>query len=232
MTKSALLLGASGLVGGHCLRFLLEDRAYGKVVAWVRKPLSLEHDKLEQRVVDFEHLASYAHLTKVNDVFCCLGTTIKKAGSQEAFRQVDFDYPLEIAKLASKNGVEQFLMITAMGANPRSRIFYNRVKGEVEAAITKLSFKTIDIFRPSLLLGEREERRLGEKIGEPLLKSLKFLLVGPWRKYRALEAQIVARAMVEVAKQNFPGVNIFESDRIERIGRGSNSFFEKNPANE
>ncbi len=221
MAKSALVLGATGLVGGHCLRLLVEDPAYGKVVAWVRKPLSFAHAKLEQQVVDFEHLANYAPLTKVNDVFCCLGTTIKKAGSQAAFRKVDFDYPLEIAKLAAKNGAGQFLTITAMGANPRSRIFYNRVKGEVEAAVTKLSFKAIGIFRPSLLLGEREERRLGEKIGEPLLKSINLFLVGPLRKYRAIGARVVARAMVEVAKKNLQGITIFESDKIQMLGSSS-----------
>lgn len=217
MNRSALLLGASGLVGGHCLRLLLEDEDYGKVLTFSRKSLALQHPKLEQHIVDFDHLEKYVHLTKVNDVFCCLGTTIKKAGSQEVFRKVDFTYPVEIAKVASQNGVEQFLIITALGANPNSSIFYNRVKGEVEDAITKLPFKAIHIFRPSLLLGKREERRLGEKIGEPVLKALKFFLIGPFQKYRAIEAFVVASAMIHVAKKNLSGVNAFESDQIQAI---------------
>ncbi len=217
MTKSALLVGASGLVGGHCLRLFLEDKNYEKVIAFVRKPMTLQHQKLEQHVVDFDHLEKYSHLAKVNDVFCCLGTTIKKAGSQEAFRKVDFTYPVEIAKVAAQNGVEQFLIITALGANPKSSIFYNRVKGEVEEAVTKLPFKAIHIFRPSLLLGERDERRTGEKIGEPMLKGLKFLLLGPLKKYRAIEASVVASAMLDAAKQNLQGINTFESDQIQAM---------------
>jgi len=217
MARSALLLGASGLVGGHCLRLLLEDQSYGKVIAFVRKPIALQHPKLEQHVVDFDHPEKFAHLIKVNDVFCCLGTTIKKAGSQEAFRKVDFSYPVKIAKIAAQNGVEQFLIITALGANPKSSIFYNRVKGEVEETITKLPLKAIHIFRPSLLLGKRQERRIGEKIGEPPLKGLKVLLVGPFRKYRAIEAIVVAGAMNKVAKKELLGVNIFESNQIQTI---------------
>ncbi len=218
MAKSALLLGASGLVGGHCLQLLLEDEAYAKVAVWVRKPLALRHPQLEQLVVDFARLESYAELAKANDVFCCLGTTIKKAGSQEAFRQVDFTYPLEIAKIAAANGAEQFLLVSSLGANPKSAIFYSRVKGEVEAAITPLPFRAIHIFRPSLLLGERQEMRLGEKIGEKVAGAFSFLLSGPLRKYRPIHARVVAAAMIAVAKQNLAGVNIFESERIQEVG--------------
>jgi uncharacterized protein YbjT (DUF2867 family) len=218
MTKSALLLGASGLVGGHCLQLLLEDEAYAKVVAWVRKPLALRHPKLEQAIVDFARLESRAEQTKANDVFCCLGTTIKKAGSQAAFRQVDFTYPSEIAKIAAANGAEQFLVVTALGANPRSSIFYNRVKGEVEAVITPLPFRAVHIFRPSLLLGERQEVRPGEKIAEKVARVFSFLFSGPLRKYRPIHADVVAAAMIAVAKQNLAGANIFESDRIQEVG--------------
>jgi len=218
MAKTALLLGASGLVGGHCLQLLLEDEAYAKVVVWVRKPLALRHPKLEQAVVDFARLESCAEPAKVNDVFCCLGTTIKKAGSQAAFRQVDFVYPLEIAKIAAANGAEQFLIVTALGANPKSSIFYNRVKGETEAAITPLPFRAVHIFRPSLLLGERQEVRPGEKIAEKMSGVFSFLFSGPLRKYRPIHAAVVAAAMVEIAKQNLVGVNIFESDRIQEVG--------------
>jgi uncharacterized protein YbjT (DUF2867 family) len=218
MRKTALLLGAGGLAGGHCLQLLLEDEAYAKVIIWVRKPLALRHPKLEQAVVDFARLESYAQQAKANDVFCCLGTTIKKAGSQAAFRQVDFTYPIEIAKIAAANGAEQFLIVTSLGANPKSAIFYSRVKGEVEAAITPLPFRAIHIFRPSLLLGERQEVRPGEKIAEKVAGAFSFLLRGPLRKYRPIHARVVAAAMVEVAKRNLSGVNIFESERIQEVG--------------
>lgn len=220
MAKSALLLGASGLIGGHCLQRLCDDAAYDKVIALVRKTMALQHHKLEQQVVEFSHLQNYAHLMRANDVFCCLGTTIKMAGSQAAFRQVDFTYPVEIAKIAAANGAEQFLIVTAMGANPASRIFYNRVKGEVEAAIAPLAFRAVHIFRPSLLLGERQEFRLGEKIGERAAKIFSFLFAGPLRKYRPIEASAVAAAMIAAAKRNLTGVNIFESDQIQALGSG------------
>ncbi|MCI0696437.1 oxidoreductase [candidate division KSB1 bacterium] len=218
MAKSALLLGASGLVGGHCLKRLLDDTAYDKVTALVRKPLALHHAKLEQQVVDFSRLQNYAPLVKAHDVFCCLGTTIKKAGSQAAFRQVDFTYPFETAKIAAANGAEQFLIVTSLGANPASRIFYNRVKGEVEAAIAPLAFRAVHIFRPSLLLGERQEFRLGEKLAERVTKIFSFLFVGPLRKYRPIKASVVAAAMIAVAKRNLAGNNIFESDQIQALG--------------
>jgi uncharacterized protein YbjT (DUF2867 family) len=220
MAKSALLLGASGLVGGHCLQRLLDDAAYAKVIVLVRKPLALHHPKLDQQVVDFSRLQNYAHLVKAQDVFCCLGTTIKKAGSQAAFRQVDFTYPVEMAKIAVANGAEQFLIVTSLGADPASRIFYNRVKGEVEAAIAPLAFRAVHIFRPSLLLGERQEFRLGEKIGERAANFFSFIFVGPLRKYRAVEASVVAAAMIAVAKRNLVGVNIFESDQIHALRSG------------
>jgi uncharacterized protein YbjT (DUF2867 family) len=221
MAKSALLLGASGLVGGHCLQRLLDDAAYGKVITLVRKPLALHHPKLEQQMVDFSDLQNYAHWVKAHDVYCCLGTTIKKAGSQAAFRQVDFTYPFEVAKIAAANGAGQFLIVTALGANSDSRIFYNRVKGEVEAAIAPLAFRAVHIFRPSLLLGERQEFRLGEKIGEGAAKIFSFLFVGPLRKYRPIEASVVAAAMVAVAKRNWAGANIYESDQIQALGAGA-----------
>jgi uncharacterized protein YbjT (DUF2867 family) len=218
MRKTALLLGAGGLVGGHCLQLLLEDEAYAKVIIWVRKPLALRHSKLEQAVVDFARLESHAEPANANDVFCCLGTTIKKAGSPAAFRQVDFTYPFKIAKIAAANGAEQFLIVTALGANPQSSIFYNRVKGEIEAALTPLPFRAVHIFRPSLLLGERQEVRPGEKIAEKAAGAFSFLFRGPLRKYRPIPARVVAAAMIEVAKRNLPGVNIFESDRIQEVG--------------
>jgi len=216
-TKSALLIGASGLVGGHCLQFLLEESSYTRVVALVRRPLSITHDKLAQYIVDFSELETLGECLTADDVYCCLGTTIKKAGTKEAFRKVDFDYPIKLAALAQHLGANQFLIVTSLGADPHSRIFYNRVKGEVEEAIRKISFITINIFHPSLLLGERTEHRIGEKAGAFIMSGLKYVLVGPLRKYRAIQARDVAKAMVQVAQKNLKGVNIFDSKQIQEI---------------
>jgi uncharacterized protein YbjT (DUF2867 family) len=209
-TRSALLIGASGLVGGHCLQFLLGESSYTRVVVLVRKPLSVKHDKLIQYVVDFTELETLGECLLVDDVYCCLGTTIKKAGTQEAFRKVDFDYPIKLAALTQHCGANQFLIVTSLGADPHSRIYYNRIKGEVEEAIRKISFITINIFRPSLLLGERIEYRTGEKAGAFILSGLKFALTGPFKKYRSIQARDVAKAMVQVAQKSLKGINIFE----------------------
>lgn len=212
--RTALLIGATGLVGGHCLDLLLKDAAYNKVVALGRRKLPVEHQKLEQHIVDFDRLADYSQMVQGRDVFCCLGTTIKKAGSQEAFRRVDFTYTHEVARIAAGNGAEQVLIVSSLGADPHSRVFYNRVKGEVEEAVSGLPFRGVQIFRPSLLLGERREVRRAEQIAERVMKLFSFAFVGALRKYLPVEARAVASAMIQVAKQSPPGRNVFESDRI------------------
>lgn len=218
MAKTALVLGASGLVGSHCLQLLLDNAAYDKIIVWLRKPLPVQHAKLQQEIINFDQLSPYADkLKNVQETFCCLGTTIKKAGSPEAFYKVDFTYPHEIAKLAAQNGVQQFLIVTALGANSRSSIFYNRVKGEIETALGKLPLPGLQIFRPSLLLGERQEFRLGERIGAIVFTALSFAFFGRLRRYRAIEASVVAEAMIRIAQQNLTGVNIFESEKIQAL---------------
>lgn len=219
--RTAILLGATGLVGGHCLELLLEDDAYGVVVSLGRRKSGREHAKLSEHQIDFERLEDYSHLFRGDDLFCCLGTTIKKAGSQAAFRRVDFTYAVESARLASENGMKQFLLVSALGANARSRVFYNRTKGEVEETIAKLPFHGVQIFRPSLLLGERREFRAGERVAEKVMKLFSFLLAGPLRKYRPVHARTVAEAMIRVGLQRPAGVNAFESDRIIEIARES-----------
>jgi len=219
--RTALLLGATGLVGGHCLELLLNDSAYGKVVALVRRPVSHEHAKLEQHVIDFDHLSDFASLMRADDLFSCLGTTIKKAGSKENFRRVDFTYQLDTARLASEQGAKQLLLISALGADPHSSIFYNRVKGELESAVSKLAFDAVNIFRPSLLLGERAEFRLGERVAELPMRYVSFLMVGPLAKYRPVHARFVAAAMLKIAKEQRTGVNVFESDQIRHMTDGA-----------
>lgn len=215
--RTALIVGASGLVGGHCLALLLDDDAYGEVIALGRRNLPVEHAKLRQHVVDFDNLHSQKHLVRADDVFCCLGTTIKIAGSKEAFRKVDFAYPSETARLAAENGARQFLIVTALGADARSFIFYNRVKGETEAAVSRLPFQSMHIFRPSLLLGERAAPRVGEQIAEKAFKLFSFILAGRLAKYRPIHARTVAASMLRRAKEQRPGIHIVESDLIAAI---------------
>jgi uncharacterized protein YbjT (DUF2867 family) len=215
--RSALLLGSTGLVGGHVLERLLATPAYGRVVAPARRPLGRADTKLEAPVLDLGRMEERPELFGVDDVFCCLGTTIRAAGSQEAFRRVDLEYPAAAARLAARGGARRFLIVTAMGASPRSRIFYNRVKGEVEAAVRAQPLESVVILRPSLLLGERGERRAGEEAGKVAMKVLGFALVGPLRRYRAVEADAVAAAMVRLAREAGPGVRVVESDEIAAL---------------
>lgn len=215
--RTALLLGATGLVGGHCLDLLLHDEGYSSVVAPGRRLLPIEHAKLQQHTIDFERLQDFKHLLQAQDVFCCLGTTIKQAGSQDAFRKVDYEYPVGLAALAARSGAEQFLLVSSLGASAASRVFYSRVKGETEAAIAALPFKGVQIFRPSLLLGERKEFRPGERLAERASKLFSFLLAGPLRKYRPVQARAVAAAMLKIAPEHPAGVNIYESDQIRQI---------------
>lgn len=215
--RTALVLGGTGLVGGHCLDLLLADPAYARVVAPVRRPSGRTDAGLEERVVDFDRLGDDAGAFRVDDVFCCLGTTIRAAGSQEAFRRVDHDYVVAAARLAADGGARQLLLVTAMGADADSRIFYNRVKGETEQAVRALPFRRVVLVRPSLLLGDRGERRLGEEVGKVVMGALTPLMVGPLRPYRAIAGRDVARAMVRLAKEAAPGTRVVESDELARL---------------
>ena len=214
LSLSALVLGATGLVGRRCLDLLLGDDAYGRVVVLARKPAPREHPKLRWHVTDFARVHEYGRLLGVDNVFCCLGTTIRAARSREAFHKVDFGYVVGAARATAESGARQLLLVSALGADAHSRVFYNRVKGEAERAIRDLPFRGTQIFRPSLLLGQREEFRLGERVAALTLAPLSLLLSGTARKYRPVRATAVAEAMVRVAKIAPPGVNIFESDRI------------------
>jgi uncharacterized protein YbjT (DUF2867 family) len=216
--RIALLAGATGLVGGHCLERLLAEPAYTRVITLGRRPLDRADPKLEQRVVELDRLGTVGvEFPRATDVFCCLGTTMKQAGSEAAFRQVDFTYVVSLAGLALGSGARQFLLVSSLGASPTSRIFYSRVKGETEKAVTALPFEGRQIFRPSILVGERAERRAGESLGIAVMRGTAFAMVGPLRKYRPIAAATVAEAMVRVALRASRGVYIYESDEIERL---------------
>lgn len=218
-SQTALLVGATGLVGGHCLRFLLESDYYGKVTVLTRRKLPLEHEKLEQHVIDFNALERNAGLVKADDIYCCLGTTKKKSPSEESYYQADFTYPFETARLGLANGAEHYAIVTASGASSRSSFFYYRTKREIEKAVSKLGYKGVYIFRPSMLVGQRGEERKWEEVSGNFGQKLSFLLVGPAKKFRPLEARAVAFAMAHVTRQRRPGVYLFESEEIREIYR-------------
>jgi uncharacterized protein YbjT (DUF2867 family) len=213
MSRMALVAGSTGLIGNQLLSLLLEDSNYTKVIALSRKPLQISNPKLENLVLEVDQLNDYQQQLKADDVFCCLGTTMKKSGSKAAFRKVDFDYPLQLAKLLKQHGAQQFLLVSALGANKSSSIFYNQVKGEVEEAITSVGFKTLHIFRPSLLLGPRKEQRSGEDAAKVFYKIFGFLIP---KKYQGLESIKVARAMQALAKEEQSGRFVHESNTLQK----------------
>ena len=215
-TRTALVAGASGLVGGLLLDALLESPLYREVCSLGRRPVSQQHPKLTQRTVDFARLDAEA-LPASDEAFCCLGTTLKKAGSQEAFRAVDHDAVLAFARAARKAGARRFLVVTALGADAGSRVFYNRVKGEAEEALKGVGFETLVILRPSLLLGDRAESRPGERAAIVVSKALAPLL----RPFggRPIEARTVARAMLWLARDTPAGVRVALSGELQELGR-------------
>jgi uncharacterized protein YbjT (DUF2867 family) len=219
MSKTALIVGASGLTGSHCLHFLLKNDTYGQVISLGRKKLQVNHPKLVQIISDFSNLNAVFADIQVDDVFSCLGTTIKKAGSKEAFLNVDYEYPLTIAKLAKSHGTHGFHIVSALGANASSAIFYSKVKGMLEAEILKLDFDNVNILRPSILDGDRKENRIGEKIGLSVLKFLSPVLIGPLKKLRPTKAEAVGFVMVEMATNGIKGFSIIEPEQIAQIYR-------------
>ncbi|MEH6389077.1 MULTISPECIES: NAD(P)H-binding protein [Pseudomonas] len=205
-----LLVGASGLVGSHVLRRALADERIGAVVAPSRRPLS-EHPKLSAPVVDFEPLPADAGWWQADAVICALGTTMKQAGSREAFRHVDHDYPLAVAKLAREHGTPTYVLNSAVGADAASRLFYNRVKGELEQELAGCGFSSLTFVRPGLISGPRQALRPGERAAEWVLKGLGPVLP---RRVRVNPADNIARALLEAAIASRPGVHVVRSETL------------------
>lgn len=210
--RTALLAGATGLIGNQLLQLLLKEDTYSTIKVISRKPLGIENTKLENLVVDFDELYNHSEFLKCDDIFCCLGTTIKIAKTKETFKKVDFEYPVNLAKLSSEQGASKYLLISALGADKSSMVFYNKVKGEVEEAIQQFPFKAIHILRPSLLLGDRKEERSGEGAATTFFKLFGFLVP---EKYKAIDSIKVARAMLAYAKLESTGVYIHESKEMQ-----------------
>lgn len=229
--RRALLLGATGRVGGFLLDLFLGDPAYDRTIVLGRRSVGRSHPRLEERILDFEAgnghgcavpaFATVRDAFAVDDVFCALGTTIRKAGSRAAFRRVDVDYVVEAARWAAKMGAQRFLVVSSMGADARSRIAYNRDKGEMEDAVREVPI-AVWIFRPSLLLGDRGEFRTGEALASLVFRPLAPLFVGPLQRLRPIHARDVAAAMLAAAHSDRPD-GIIESDEVRQMARAASS---------
>ncbi len=215
--RTAMVVGASGLTGSHLVKYLCDHEAYDKVIIIVRQTSSFRHAKLVSKVKNLNEVSKH-DFEGVHDFFCCLGTTMKKAGSKEAFEQVDLRAPIQLGKLAQSQDVQHMLVISAMGANPKSSIYYNRVKGMMEDKVAELPLPHVSIFRPSLLTGERKEFRVGERFGEMVMNALKPVLIGPLKKYRSIEANQVAFAMMQKAvDQPISKITVCESAEMAQV---------------
>ena len=213
-SKTALLFGATGLTGNELLHQLLNEPAYSRVIAPTRRPHHLKDAKLDNPILDFATLEQYGGKWPCHDVYICLGTTIKKAGSKAAFRRVDFDYILKAAIVAKAGGANQCMLVSSAGADPDSLFFYTRVKGETEAAVRELGFWATHIFRPGALVGNRSEFRLGEKIGIGLSNALRSISPGILGKYNPTEVDVLARKMIGAGRGVKSGTFVYGAEDL------------------
>ncbi len=214
-TKSVILAGATGLVGTEIMKILIDHEQFDPITVLTRRPIP-DHNSIIQLQVDFDHLSTHKELIRGDVVIIALGSTLTKAGSKEAFYKVDYTYCYEVARLAKENNAHRILLISSMGADENSRIFYSRVKGELETAVQKLQYPVVSIFRPSLILGNRQEFRLREEIGKIFGGLFSFLIPA---KFKPIHARTIARAIVNTAIEDIHGFRVFESDEIRKIGK-------------
>ncbi|HKB43619.1 MAG TPA: NAD(P)H-binding protein [Chitinophagaceae bacterium] len=212
--KTATIIGVTGLIGGYLYEALKQDKTYEAIRLIVRRPFVKDNDRTEVKLVDFNDAESFKLAIDGSDVvFCAIGTTQKKVkGDKAAYRKIDYDIPLKTARFCKETGCETFILVSSVGANGKSNSFYLKLKGEVEDAIKATGLRSVHIMRPSMLLGDRKEFRLGEKIGKPLMTALSFLLPS---KYKPIHAKKVATAMLNVAKENKEGFFVYEYKEIE-----------------
>jgi uncharacterized protein YbjT (DUF2867 family) len=217
MSYKAIIVGASGLIGSNLLKILLAESSYTEITVLVRKPTGIFHPKLKEVVVDFDKLNDYADEINGHALFCCLGTTKARTPDEQDYRRIDHDYPVKLAQLVYQNGVKQYHLVSSLGAGSNSSFFYTRLKGETEEDIKKVGLKILHIYQPSLLIGERKEQGLLEKIAVGLMPAIDPLLVGRLRKYRSIPAKTVAMAMFKQSINSDEGVYIHLSDQIKQI---------------
>lgn len=218
-SRVALVIGASGLTGGKLVRALLDTSAYTRVLALSRRPLSLSHARLANRVLRFEEMETQLQGSQCHDAFCCLGTTLRQAGSQPAFRAVDHDLVVRFARLALQLGARQLIVVSSVSANPEAKNFYLRVKGETERALVALKAEGLHLMQPGLLLGARRESRWQESLARVAMLLAGPLLLGDASRWRAIRAETVAAAMVTAALSARRGVHRYEFAQMQRMAR-------------
>ncbi len=214
--KTALLFGSTGLVGGHVLNYLIQNPNYSKIKLFVRSFTGINNSKIEIINTDFNNLNKHAEDIRGDECFFCIGTTKKKSPNKNEYQKIELDIPKKIAQIAKSNSVKSFFFVSSGYANPKSSSEYLKLKGLVEEEIKNLNFDKIGIMRPSFLLGERQEERVGEKFGIIIFKLLTPILIGSFRKMRPIQSEIVARAMIKLANENIDQ-SVFESNEISNL---------------
>jgi uncharacterized protein YbjT (DUF2867 family) len=214
--RTAIIFGSTGLIGNLLLEELIQSEEYQKIKIFIRQPIEISHAKIEEFVVDFSRPDTFMPEIQGDDLFICLGTTIKKAGSVKKMEEIDRDLPVRLASKAVENDVKRIAVVSSLGANAQSSNYYLRIKGEMEREILKLEFENIAIVRPSMLLGERKEKRAGELVGKVVMKTLHPLLIGKMKKYRGIHGRDVAKAMISILKEE-QSKNIYMSDELQKI---------------
>jgi len=220
MKKTAIILGATGFTGNILLNKLLADSRHSKIKIFTRRPLRFENPKVTEILCDLLDVDSYRENFFGDEVFCCIGTTTKKTPDKTLYRKIDFGIPVNSAILCKENGIDTFVVMSSMGANAKSSIFYNRTKGEMEDTVLEQNIKNTYILRPSIIGGNRGERRIGEKVGIVVMKLIQPLLIGSLRKYRAIKAETIATAMIELAS-NGSDKQIILSDEIQKVANSN-----------
>ena len=216
MTNKAVVVGASGLIGRHLVNTLLLSYEYSEVVSISRKKLPVHSSKLRQIIAEFDRVDDYQDEINGRALFCCLGSTLQKTPDKKEYYKIDHDHPVKLAEIALKNGVEQYHLVSSIGADPNSSNFYLKMKGETEEDIKKVGLKALCIYRPSILVGERTESRKLERVTIKLMLLLSPLLLGPLKKYRAIHAKVVAKAMFKTSLKKREGVYIYSSEQIKK----------------
>tara|TARA_Y100000746_G_C15344161_1_gene383088 strand:- start:184 stop:852 length:669 start_codon:yes stop_codon:yes gene_type:complete len=215
--KTALIFGSSGLIGSHLLNLIINDNNYNKIKLFVRSEPKKSNSKLEIIKINFNNLEKYKDLMTGDDCFFCIGTIRKNTSNKREYIKVEYNLPVDVAKIAKSNSINNFIYISSLGANPKAVGLYLKNKGQVEEELLKLNFLNLSILRPSILLGNRKENRVGEKIGIFAMKTLSPLLLGKLKKYKPIQVENVVKTMLHLTKKDYQK-NIFESDEIVKIG--------------
>lgn len=211
----AIVLGATGLTGNHLIDLLIEDTSFSEILVFTRRSLNKKHPKLQEHVVDLLHLENQEEIFKGDVVFCCIGTTKAKTPDQTIYKTIDYGIPVTATQLAKKNHIPKIVIISALGANSKSSIFYNRVKGEMQDDVLAQNIQETYILQPSLIVGDRQEKRKGEKIAEIFMKTIDFMTPA---KYKMIQAKDIAKAMVYLAHHSYSDA-LIESDKIRELSR-------------